>query len=248
MALSKAKPSRKRLLVVPGERYGHVEILGDAAAGNGHTSVFIACHACGARPEKSYRLHSIKAGLVASCGCLAVQNRKTIGTKHGLSKSGLYSSWLCMKKRCDNPKHRCAHLYQERGISYSPPWGAFEIFAAEMGAEYFDGAILDRNDNDLGYSKENCRLVDGCLSAFNRRPVNKTGCAGVVFLKSRNKWRASITKNYKTNFLGEFSQLGDAVAVRLEAEIALFGEYCVKDKEQLEYLLALPRARLEGKP
>ena len=248
MALSKSTTSKKRLMVVAGERYGHIEILRAAASGDGHTSVFIACHLCGAKPERFYRLHSIKAGLISSCGCMGMQNRKTVGTKHGLSKSGLYTSWLCMKKRCDDPKHRCAHLYQERGISYTPLWAAFEAFAADMGASYFDGAILDRKDNDLGYSKENCRWVDECLSAFNRRPVNKTGCAGIVFLKSRNKWRASITKNYKTSFLGEFSYLGDAVAARLNAEMALFGEYCVKDKEQLKKLLELPRARLEGKP
>lgn len=78
-------------------------------------------------------------------------------TTHGLSKSRLYSVWCNMRSRCDNPKVPCFERYGARGISYDPKWNRFENFYNDMVLGFDDHLTLDRTDNKLGYSKDNCR-------------------------------------------------------------------------------------------
>lgn len=73
-----------------------------------------------------------------------------------------------MKARCNNPNHPSADYYSERGITYDPAWEDFEVFLADMG-ERPPGTTLDRENNDLGYSKENCRWATPKQQANNRR-------------------------------------------------------------------------------
>lgn len=61
-----------------------------------------------------------------------------------------------MKNRCDNPNTLNFHRYGGRGISYQKDWSIFENFLADMG-ERPEKTSLDRINNELGYSKENCR-------------------------------------------------------------------------------------------
>lgn len=74
-----------------------------------------------------------------------------------------------MKHRCDNPQDRCYQYYGGRGIGYDPRWARFENFLADMG-ERPEGLTLDRVDNDLGYSVDNCRWADAQTQSANRRP------------------------------------------------------------------------------
>jgi hypothetical protein len=62
-----------------------------------------------------------------------------------------------MRDRCYNSKNPSFEHYGGRGIKVCEQWREnFAQFVADMG-EAPEGKSLDRIDNDLGYSPENCR-------------------------------------------------------------------------------------------
>jgi hypothetical protein len=81
--------------------------------------------------------------------------------------------WNAMLNRV-HPSYEKAHRYFERGISLETMlwtyWPNFCRWALANG--YSKGKILDRRDNDKGYSPENCRFVDALESSRNRDKPN----------------------------------------------------------------------------
>ena len=81
----------------------------------------------------------------------------------------LYSIWKGIRKRCNNPKAKEFPLYGGRGITVDIRWNSFDNFLADMEEEYREGLWIDRINNDLGYSKENCRWATPKQQQNNRR-------------------------------------------------------------------------------
>lgn len=73
-----------------------------------------------------------------------------------------------------------------------------------------------KSDNSF----DNLRNVthDKNLENGKGRVNSTTGVTGVHFYKSRGKWTAHITKHGKTNHLGYFDVMEDAIAARTKAE------------------------------
>jgi hypothetical protein len=72
-----------------------------------------------------------------------------------------------MHDRCKNPKYALFYRYGGRGIEVCSEWSSFEKFYSDMG-DPFDGASLDRIDNDKGYFRENCRWATAQQNNSNR--------------------------------------------------------------------------------
>jgi hypothetical protein len=95
------------------------------------------------------------SGGTKSCGCLV---RDNAGSKpiHGLTQHPIFSRWTSMLDRCCNPRHRQYKHYGGRGITVCERWRESVVhFYADMG-DPPPGMSLERRNNNLGYSPENC--------------------------------------------------------------------------------------------
>lgn len=79
-----------------------------------------------------------------------------------------------------------------------------------------DHLSRDTDDN----RKCNIILKSNQRNSHNRglSKVNTSGKTGVSYNKEKNMWTAYITVNYKTKYLGDYTDFNDAVNVRKEAE------------------------------
>lgn len=70
----------------------------------------------------------------------------------------LYSTWKSMKTRCLNKNVKSYKYYGGKGITICDGWlKSFNKFVEDMYPSFEEGKTLDRKNNSLGYSKDNCR-------------------------------------------------------------------------------------------
>lgn len=205
-----------------GKRYGRLVVT---QISNRSGRVYADCK-CDCGTEKEVRLDSVRSGKIKSCGCLQKECKVKNSTKHGMWGTKEYLCWQRMKSRCQpNNKEAFPH-HAGKDIQVCDSWvESFENFYQDMG-RCPEGYTLDRIDNSKDYIPENTRWVTKSMQLFNRE-LGKI--AGVNFRKDRNKWIATICKDYKIIRLGSFDLYEDAVAARLQAEIDLFGEFSAKN-------------------
>ena len=82
----------------------------------------------------------------------------------------LYGVWRTMWHRCNNPKRVKYKDYGGRGVSICSAWNdpnCFMDWAEQNG--YKAGLQLDRIDNDVNYSPDNCRWATPKENSRNRR-------------------------------------------------------------------------------
>ena len=192
------------------------------------------CCQCDCGTIKNISCRSIELGKVRSCGCLQKDLFRKEITKHGKYGTKEYNSWRAMKARCANPNNGNYSSYGGRGITVCSRWlesdgQGFLNFLLDMG-DRPPNTSLDRVDNDLGYSKENCRWASSCCQANNRRTrVDCTsGVTGVSYMKRSGKYMARSYLNGVAKYLGEYHTV-------LEAKEAI-DKY--RSTEGLEYLVS----------
>ncbi len=124
---------------------------------------------CSCGVEKQLEQGNLRSGRVNSCGCLNRELVKTRATTHGKGGTLIYAVWNAMVQRCHNINSVQYADYGERGITVCDRWRTFEGFYEDMGDRPFEGAMLDRKDNNLGYSKDNCQWVTRAEQNNNTR-------------------------------------------------------------------------------
>ena len=78
--------------------------------------------------------------------------------KHGRSTTRIYYVWSGMRHRCDYPNDTAYKWYGAKGVTVCPDWYDFETFEAwALTNGYAPGLSIDRIDNSLGYSPDNCK-------------------------------------------------------------------------------------------
>lgn len=81
-----------------------------------------------------------------------------MNNKHGMEGTRLYSIWVSMKARCNNPNAGNYHKYGAKGIKICSEWNDAKTFIDWAIANgYKEGLTLDRKDNNLGYNPDNCK-------------------------------------------------------------------------------------------
>jgi hypothetical protein len=125
------------------------------------------CTRCGS----TVFLSSSNARRTQSCKPCADELASAKNKQHGhagKAKSPTYRAWSSMIDRCNNEKHPAYANYGGRGVTVSQSWELFENFLFDMGVRP-DGLSLDRIDNAMGYSKENCRWATRVTQQRNKR-------------------------------------------------------------------------------
>ena len=138
----------------------------------------------------------LTSGWTSSCGCLHKEVCAATKRTHGMSRTRTYATWLQMNRRCDLPSHEAYKDYGGRGIRVCERWLKFENFYEDVGEPPFEGASLDRIDNDLGYSPENTRWATKLQQANNRRTTRRISFNGVS--KTLREWADVLGVSVKT--------------------------------------------------
>jgi len=113
---------------------------------------------CSCGNKRIIRRDSVRSRLTKACEACVNENSSFAHTTHGMYKTGIYSSWHTMKQRVKGTHNRSAN-YLAKGIKYDPLWEKFEQFYLEMKEKWFEGAHLDRINNDGDYVKDNCQWL-----------------------------------------------------------------------------------------
>lgn len=120
----------------------------------------------------------------------------------------LYTTWHHMVERCNKINSFNYHKYGARGIKVCDSWLNMDNFVNDMFPSYQEGLTLDRINNDLGYSKDNCRWTTIQIQNRNTRKIrinNTSNFRGVSWNKEKRKWHSYINVNKKRKHLGYFN-------------------------------------------
>lgn len=155
-----------------------------------------------------------------SCGCVGKQKVIEMNETHGLSSHPAYGTWKSMMRRCYDNKHQSFARYGGRGITVCAVWAQSPVIFIKwlVSNDWRKGLQIDRTNNDLGYSPENCRVVLPIINANNRdADRSKTSkYIGVSLIKGKIKkrWRATICNNGKVRWAKYFDSEIEAARER----------------------------------
>lgn len=140
-----------------------------------------------------------------------------------------YERWWAMVDRCTNPNCSAWKNYGGRGIKVCSRWlgeKGFYNYMMDMGLPK-KGETLDRINNDLGYSPNNCRWATRLTQRHNqRRVIARRLCGlppGVSLDKDRANgrrkcWLSRLEVNGKRVLNKRFHTREEAIEARLKAE------------------------------
>lgn len=151
-----------------GKIFSRLTVLESVGSSNGYINYKCQC-SCGEITIVQSR--HLNNGRTKSCGCLhkeVAKDRGLSNKRHGLTRTPTYTVWVNLIGRCSNPKNPRYKDYGERGITVCLEWRVFENFLRDMG-EKPSGLSLEREDNNLGYSKDNCVWATRFEQGANKR-------------------------------------------------------------------------------
>ncbi len=144
-----------------------------------------------------------------STKCLSCARKVSTNAKHNDSKTRLYNIWCSMIDRVENKKSTSYEDYGGRGITICEEWRnnypSFKKWALQNG--YSNSLKIDRINNNLGYSPDNCRWATQTIQSRNTRRLrsnNTSGYRGVCWHKKQQKFNSRITVNSIVINLGSY--------------------------------------------
>ena len=170
--------------------FGELKVIKEIEKRNHNNHIMYLC-ICSCGNEKEILGASLRAGTTRSCGCFNVSCRKT----HGMEGTPTYKCYQQMKQRCYNKKNKRFKDWGGRGIKVCDRWlVSFENFINDMG-EKPESYSLDRIDNDIDYSKDNCKWSSPKEQANNRRGCVRVEHDGEVITVEEYAIKVGLTQS-----------------------------------------------------
>ena len=180
---------------ISGNKYERLTVIEFAGVGKENRAMWRCKCDCGNEVVVSGK--SLRSGNTRSCGCLvnehARENNDRYVKKHGKTDTRLFKVWVSMKNRCKNPNATNYADYGGRGITIWDEWdNNFEEFFDWALSQGYDPAAkrgqctIDRIDNSMGYSPDNCRFANAAEQANNRRSTRHVTYNGIR--KNLSEW------------------------------------------------------------
>jgi hypothetical protein len=174
-----------KILDMAGQKFGRLTVI-EFSRKNVHRHAYWVCE-CECGNKVDVNASHLKSGHTRSCGCFNFKSfslKRTKHKPHGMSGSPEHKTWRGMIKRCTNPNAINYKNYGGRGITVCDRWlNSFENFYADMGEKPSKSHSIDRLNNNLGYSKDNCRWsvqIDQQRNRRNNRWITVECCVRTV--------------------------------------------------------------------
>lgn len=176
-----------------GKRFGRLTALPEAVSVSGH-QVKVKFH-CDCGVDKFIREDHVKSGRVRSCGCLNSELASARKTVHGCAtrkhgKTPEFKVWIGIWQRCTDTRSPVYSRYGGRGITVCERWKTFTNFLADMDCRPTPVHTIERKNNNLGYSPDNCEWATRTVQANNRRSNHLLTLNGVTL--SAAEWGRKI--------------------------------------------------------
>jgi hypothetical protein len=140
---------------------------------------------------------SLMNGNTTSCGCFHREQLRDRVRTHGGRRTPEYRIWSAIIHRCENPRAASFDRYGGRGIRVCERWReSYANFIADMGQRPTKEHSIERRDNALGYSPENCRWATRSDQARNTRRTRLVSAFGVTLCLA--DWADVSGVNYST--------------------------------------------------
>lgn len=162
-----AKPARGRAAkpMKIGQRFGRLIVV--ESAGKNTTGEHLWRCACDCGGEAVRRTGYFRLVKVAGCQKCESERRATAHITHGETpgsmrhmRSRLYTVWVNMRGRCENPKDQAWSCYGGKGIRVCDQWQNFETFRAwALASGYQSLLTIDRVRSSGNYEPSNCEWV-----------------------------------------------------------------------------------------
>jgi len=189
-------PKSKRFIDLTGRRFGRLSVLRyhGRVAGRRHTWKCV-CD-CGA--VRIVHGGNLRLGTSTSCGCWSAERivkHRNMFRVPRKPRHPEYDIWTAMNQRCRNPNSAGFKIYGGRGIEVCERWlKSFDNFIEDMGPRPTRLHSIERRDNNLGYSKDNCCWATRKEQNNNRRNNHRVTIGGVE--KTMAQWCHDLRLRY----------------------------------------------------